>query len=52
LKILPLFYTVEVTVEELQALLNTLTQPDFQDAFKNGRSTGNGAYTQKGAVSK
>jgi hypothetical protein len=28
---------------DLHAMLNTLTKQDFQDAFKNCRSTGNGA---------
>jgi hypothetical protein len=38
------FDTVEVIEAESQAVLNTLTEHDFQDAFKNGRSAGNGAY--------
>jgi hypothetical protein len=29
-------------------VLNTLTEHDFQDALKNGRSAGNGAYIPKG----
>jgi hypothetical protein len=33
---------------ESLSVLNTLTEHDFQDAFKNGRSAGNGACTQKG----
>jgi hypothetical protein len=33
-----------VTEAELQAALKTLTEHSFQDAFKNGRSAGNGAY--------
>jgi hypothetical protein len=37
------FDTIEVMEAESQAVLNTLTEHDFQDAFKNGRSTGNGA---------
>jgi hypothetical protein len=28
-------------------VLNTLTEHNFQDAFKNGRSAWNGAYVQK-----
>jgi hypothetical protein len=32
---------------ESQAVLNTLTEHDFQDAVKNGRSVGNGAYAWK-----
>jgi hypothetical protein len=38
---------------ESQAVLNTLTEHDFQDALlKNGRSAGNGAYAQKGTISR
>jgi hypothetical protein len=38
---------------ELQVLLNTLTQYDFQNAFKkNGRSTGNGAYAYMRTTSR
>jgi hypothetical protein len=34
---------------ELQAVLNILTEHNFQNAFKkNGRSSGNGAYARKG----
>jgi hypothetical protein len=39
-----------VIEEESQAVLNTLTEHDFQDAFKNGRSPGNGSYTRKGLL--
>jgi hypothetical protein len=42
------FDTTEVNKAELQAALNTLTEHDFQDAFKNGRSPGNSAHTRKG----
>jgi hypothetical protein len=35
--------TFEVIETELQAVLNTLTEHDFQDVFKIGRSIGNGA---------
>jgi hypothetical protein len=38
------FDTVEVIEAKLQAVLNTLTEHDFQNAFKNGRITGNSAY--------
>jgi hypothetical protein len=31
------FDTIEVIKAESQAVLNTLTEHDFQDAFKNGR---------------
>jgi hypothetical protein len=33
----------EMMEAELQAVLNNLTEHDFQVAFKNGRSAGNGA---------
>jgi hypothetical protein len=33
-------------------VLNTLTEHYFQDAFKNGRNAGNGAYTWKGTTSR
>jgi hypothetical protein len=36
----------------MQAVLNTLTDHDFQNAFKNGRSTENGAYARRGADSR
>jgi hypothetical protein len=32
------FYTIEVIEAESQAVLNALTEHDFHDAFKNGRS--------------
>jgi hypothetical protein len=35
-----------------QAALNTLTENDFHDAFKNDRSAGNGAYALKGTTSR
>jgi hypothetical protein len=38
------FDTTEVMEAES---VNTLTEQDFQDAFKNGRIAGNGAYTRK-----
>jgi hypothetical protein len=37
---------------ELHGVLNTLTESNFQDAFKNDRSAGNCAYVQKGTTSK
>jgi hypothetical protein len=37
---------------ELQAVLNILTEHDFQDALKNGRSVRNGAYVWKGTTSR
>jgi hypothetical protein len=45
------FHTIEVIKAESQVVLNTITEHDFQDAFKkNGRSTGNGAYVRKWAT--
>jgi hypothetical protein len=35
-----------------QAVLNTLTAHDFQDAVKHGRSAGNGAYKHKVTTSR
>jgi hypothetical protein len=35
---------------ESQVVLNTLTEYDFQDAFKDGRSAGNGPYARKGTT--
>jgi hypothetical protein len=46
------FYAMEVIKAESQAVLNTLTDHDFQAAFKNGRSAGNGAYAQKRTTSR
>jgi hypothetical protein len=46
------FDTNEVKEAESQAVLNTLTEHDLQDASKNGRSTGNGAYMKKETTSK
>jgi hypothetical protein len=46
------FNTTEVIEAESQAVLNTLTGNDFRDAFKNGRSAGNGAYARKGTTSR
>jgi hypothetical protein len=34
---------MEVIKAELQAVLNAVTEQDFQGEFKNGRSVGNGA---------
>jgi hypothetical protein len=42
-----LFYTIEVMKAESQAVLNIFPEHVFQGAFKNGRSTGNGAYAWK-----
>jgi hypothetical protein len=47
------FDTAEVIQAELQAVPNTVTEHDFQDAFKkNGRSPGNGVYSWKGTTSR
>jgi hypothetical protein len=46
------FDTTEVMEAEFQAVLNSLTGHDFQDAFKNGRSAGNCAYAQKVTISR
>jgi hypothetical protein len=46
------FDTFEVIEADLQAVLNTLTEHDFQDAFKNGRSAVNDVYARKGATLK
>jgi hypothetical protein len=37
---------------ESQAVLNTLTEHGFQNAFKNGRSAGIGGYARKGTTSR
>jgi hypothetical protein len=44
--------TVEVIEIESQAVLNTLTEHDFQDAFINGRNAGTGADSRKGTSSR
>jgi hypothetical protein len=44
--------TTEVIEAESQAVLNTLTEYGFQDAFKNDRSARNGAYAREGATSR
>jgi hypothetical protein len=46
------FSTTELIEAESQAVLNTLTEYDFQDGIKNGRSAGNGAYARKGTTSR
>jgi hypothetical protein len=40
-----------VTEAESRAVLNTLTEHCFQDAYKNGRRAGNDAYARKGTTS-
>jgi hypothetical protein len=44
------FDTIEAMEADLQLVLNTLTEHDFQDAFRNGKSAGNGTYMQKGTT--
>jgi hypothetical protein len=45
--------TVEVMEAELQAMLNTLTEHNFLDAFKkNDRSAGNCAYVWNGTTTR
>jgi hypothetical protein len=44
------FDTIEMMEAGSEAVLNTLAERDFQDAFKNGRSNGNSAYTRKGTT--
>jgi hypothetical protein len=44
------FDTTEVIEAESQAVMNTLTEHNFQDAFKNGRSDGNGECEQRGTT--
>jgi hypothetical protein len=46
------FDRIEVMEADSQAVLNTLTEHGFHDAFKNDRSAGNGVYTQKGTTSR
>jgi hypothetical protein len=46
------FDTIEVIEAKLQVVLSTLTEHNFQDAFKKGRSCRNGACTQKGTTSR
>jgi hypothetical protein len=41
------FDTTEVIEAESQAVLNALIEQDFQDALKNGRSSGSGAHVRK-----
>jgi hypothetical protein len=46
------FDTTDVIKAESQAVLNTLTEHNLQDVFKNDKSAENGAYAQKGTTSK
>jgi hypothetical protein len=46
------FDTIEVIEAESQVVLNTVTEHNIQDPFKNSKSTENGTYTQKGTTSR
>jgi hypothetical protein len=46
------FDTTEVLEAESQAVLDTLTEHDFQDAFKNVRSAGSSACPRNGTTSR
>jgi hypothetical protein len=46
------FDTIEVLKAESQAVLNTITEHDFQNALKNARSTGNSAQARKETTSR
>jgi hypothetical protein len=46
------FDWIEVIETESQAVLNNLTEHDFQEKLQNGRSAGNGTYPQKKTTSK
>jgi hypothetical protein len=45
------FGTIEVIAAESQTVLNTLTEHDFQDAFKNDKSAGKGVYARRETTS-
>jgi hypothetical protein len=42
------FDTIEMFEVEWQAVLNTLTEHKFQDAFRKVRSAGKNTYARKG----
>jgi hypothetical protein len=46
------FKTTELIKVESQAVLNTLTEHDFQEAFKNARIAGSGPYARKEITSR
>jgi hypothetical protein len=46
------FDTIEVIEAEFQAVLNILTEHNFQDAFTKCRTAGNCAYMRKGTTSR
>jgi hypothetical protein len=47
-----IFATIEVNEAESQAMLNTLTEDNFQNTFKKCQKPGNGAYARKGTTSR
>jgi hypothetical protein len=46
------FDTIAAMEAESQAVLNSLTEHGFQDAFKSDGSAGNGEYARKGTASR
>jgi hypothetical protein len=48
----PVYHHFDTIEAESQAVLNSLKEHDFQGAFKNIRSAGNGAYALKGTSSR
>jgi histone-lysine N-methyltransferase SETMAR len=44
------FDTVEVIETESQAVLNTVTEHDFQDVFQKCQKRWNGAYSRRGLL--
>jgi hypothetical protein len=44
------FDIIDVIEAQSQATLNTITEYDFQDAFKSGINGGNGAFAWKGTT--
>jgi hypothetical protein len=46
------FDTIEVIEAESHTVMNTLTEQDFQDAFENDISAGNGECARKGTTSR
>jgi hypothetical protein len=46
------FDTIVVVKAELRAMLNTLTENNFLDSFKNAGSAGKNAYMWKGTTSR
>jgi hypothetical protein len=48
--IIEIIEIIEMIKAESQMVLNTLTEHNFQDEIKNGRSAGNGVYVWKGTA--